>query len=216
MQLVPPGQVVILNGAPRSGKSSIAAAILETLDGWWMNLGVDLFMQATAPRLQPGIGLRPGGERPDLEPFVGAAYAALYASVAAHASRGINVVVDVGHHSSYSRPMQPLRTAAGQFAGLPVLFVGVRCPVEVIMARRNAGQSGREGRYVTSALGAPVPEPVLRWHEAVHAHREYDLEVDTSLLSPRECAAAIRARLDSGPPGTALHTLVPPDTGPAH
>jgi chloramphenicol 3-O phosphotransferase len=66
-----PGQVIILNGAPRSGKSSIAAAIQETFDGPWMNLGVDVLVrQVTPPRYRPGIGLRPGGERPDLESFV--------------------------------------------------------------------------------------------------------------------------------------------------
>ena len=63
-----PGQIVVLNGAPRSGKSSIAAAIQATFDGVWMNLGVDVFARhVTPPRCQPGIGLRPGGERPDLE-----------------------------------------------------------------------------------------------------------------------------------------------------
>src|SRR5262245_23555606 len=62
------GQIVILNGPPRSGKSSIAAEIQERFEGVWMNLGVDHFKQMTPARLQPGIGLRPGGERPDLEP----------------------------------------------------------------------------------------------------------------------------------------------------
>lgn len=33
-----PGQIVILNGAPRSGKSSIATVIQDTFDGLWMNL----------------------------------------------------------------------------------------------------------------------------------------------------------------------------------
>ena len=39
-----PGRIVILNGAPRAGKSSIAAVVQETFDGVWMNLGVDAFM----------------------------------------------------------------------------------------------------------------------------------------------------------------------------
>lgn len=69
MQLAVPGQIVILNGTPRSGKSSIAAAIQNTFEGVWMNLGVDWFKQMTPNRYQPGIGLRPGGERPDLEPL---------------------------------------------------------------------------------------------------------------------------------------------------
>ncbi len=78
------GSVIVLNGPPRSGKSSIAAAI-QSGPGAWMNLGVDLVRMATPPMLQPGIGLRPGGERPDLEDFVVASYLALYDSVRAHA-----------------------------------------------------------------------------------------------------------------------------------
>ena len=76
---MPPGQVVVLNGTPRSGKSSIAAAIQETFEGVWLNLGVDRFKAATPARYQPGIGLRPGGERPDLEPLIVLMYRAMYA-----------------------------------------------------------------------------------------------------------------------------------------
>ena len=83
-----PGQIIILNGAPRSGKSSIARAIQGSFDGPWINLGVDSYEQITPPRLRPGIGLRPGGERPDLEVFVPRLYAALYESIAAHSRPG--------------------------------------------------------------------------------------------------------------------------------
>jgi chloramphenicol 3-O phosphotransferase len=73
-----PGQIVILNGAPRSGKSSIVAAIQETFDGPWVNLGVDTFKRHVVPkRYSPAIGLRPGGERPDLEPLIAVLYAAM-------------------------------------------------------------------------------------------------------------------------------------------
>lgn len=37
------GQIIILNGAPRSGKSSIARAIQEGFEGPWINLGVDSY-----------------------------------------------------------------------------------------------------------------------------------------------------------------------------
>jgi hypothetical protein len=84
-----PAQVIILNGAPRSGKSSIAAAIQESFQGVWMNLGVDHFMAMAPPRYRPGIGLRPGGERPDLEPLVAVLYAAMYESIAAHSRLGL-------------------------------------------------------------------------------------------------------------------------------
>jgi chloramphenicol 3-O phosphotransferase len=199
---------VVLNGAPRSGKSSIAAVIQETFDGPWMNLGVDVFSQhVTPPRLRPGIGLRPGGgERPDVEALIPGLYAAFYDSVAAHSRHGLNVVADVGHHDAYSVPLGVLPDAARRLRGLPALLVGVRCPVEVIMRRRDAGQPGREGRYATSGPGGEVPGPVLRWQRHVHQPGIYDLEVDTSVLSPEAAAALIRERL-GGPPPAAFRQI---------
>lgn len=201
MELRVPGQVVILNGAPRSGKSSISAAIQETFDGVWMNLGVDRFMQMTPTRYQPGIGLRPGGERPDLEPLVVALYRAMYDSIAAHSRLGLNVVVDVGHHDCYSVPRGILPDCARRMRGLPVLFVGVHCPLDVILERRRA--TG----YRAVTAGEPVPEPVRRWQQEVHRPGIYDLEVDTSQLTPEACAEAIRQRLVHGPPPSAFERL---------
>ncbi len=203
-----PGQIIILNGAPRSGKSSIVAVIQETFDGPWMNLGVDTFVRhVTPPRYRPGIGLRPGGERPDLEPLVPVFYAAMYESVAAHSRLGLNVVVDVGHHDAYTQPRSILAESARRLAGLPVLFVGVRCPLDVIMAWRNAGQPEREGQYVTGSAAEPIPAPVRLWQREVHIPGIYDLEVDTSLLDPVQCAEVIRRRLEDGPPGSAFRRL---------
>jgi chloramphenicol 3-O phosphotransferase len=194
-----PGHVVILNGAPRSGKSSIAAVIVESFEGDWVNLGVDRSRATTPARLQPGIGLRPGGERPDLEPMIPVLYAALYDSVAAHSRATVNVVVDVGHHDAYSRPLHVVRDAAHRLAGLPVLYVGVRCDLATVMRRRDASPTGT---YAGSALDGTIPDAVRRWQEAVHDPGVYDLEVDTSELSVAACAAVIRHRLEHGPPGT--------------
>lgn len=193
-----PGQIIILNGTPRSGKSSIAAVIQEAFDGLWMNLGVDTFMQATPKRYQPGMGLRPGGERPDLEVFLPQLYAALYESIAAHSRLGLNVVTDIGHHDSYAIPRGILRDSAQRLHGLPVLFVGVHCPIEAIMQRRHATWGTPE---------TPVPPPVYLWQREVHIPGIYDLEVDTSTLTPTECAEAIRKRLTDGPPPSAFRRL---------
>ena len=72
--------------------------------------------------------------------------------------------------------------------------------IEAIMARRNAGQTGREGEYAVGSTADPIPAPVLLWQRSVHVPGIYDLEVDTSLLTPSECAAAIGRRLADGPP----------------
>jgi chloramphenicol 3-O phosphotransferase len=200
MNVPVPCVIVILNGAPRSGKSSIVAAMQESFEGLWVNLGVDVYMRATADRFGPGIGLRPGGERPALEPLVQRMFAALYESIAAHSRQGINVIAEFGHHDDYSRPLGILPDCARRLAGLPVLFVGVRCPIDVIMARRNAGPGDNLAVYERGTPETPVPAAVQRFQDAVHVPGIYDMEVNTATLSPAECAAMIHARLDDGIP----------------
>ncbi|WDR01713.1 chloramphenicol phosphotransferase [Devosia algicola] len=180
------GQIVILNGAPRAGKTSIARAVQNQLSGFWINLGVDA-VNATLPRsLLPGIGLRPGGERPDLEPVLPNLFDALYQSIAAHARLGFNVVVDIGHHDDYTHSLHILPACARRLVGMPVLFIGVHCPLDTIMARRNSDP--QDGFY---ASGDTVPPPVARWQVAVHQPGIYDLELDTSTLTPEASADII-------------------------
>lgn len=204
-----PGQIVVLNGAPRAGKSSIVDIIQDTFEGVWMNLGVDVFARGVTPKgYQPGIGLRPGagpgfgGDHPRLEPLVPTFFAALYESIAVHSRLGLNIVSDVGHHGAIHPGV--LGDCARRLAGLPVLFVGVRCPIEVIMQRRK--ESPPE-MYAAGSADDLVPTPVLLWQEEVHEPGIYDLEVDTSLLSPEKCADVIRQRLETGLPGTAFQEL---------
>lgn len=193
------GRIVILNGAPRSGKSSIVRAIQETFDGLWMNVGVDVARQMTPPRAQPGIGLRPGEASHPAAPFVPLLYAAFYECVAAHSRLGLNVVVDVGHHDAAI-----LAESARRLAGLPVLFVRVHCPLDVVMERRR---NSEPGSYATAEVDEPIPPPVLRWQSEVHSGWAYDLEVDTSVQSPEECAAAIERRLAATQPAEAFERL---------
>jgi chloramphenicol 3-O phosphotransferase len=202
------GQIIILNGAPRSGKSSIATVIQDTFDGPWVNLGVDGFARSVTPaRYQPGIGLRPGGERPDIEALIPALYAALYDSIAAHSRQGLNVVVDVGHHDAYSKPLHILADAARRLDGLPVLFVGVHCAIDVIMQRRDEVGAQGGASYARTNPDGTIPEPVLRWQQAVHVPGIYDLEVDTAASSPEQCAETIRRRLAAGPAPSAFRRL---------
>lgn len=68
---------------------------------------------------------------------------------------------------------------------------------------------GREGRYVTTGHDGEVPEPVLRWqHDGI-----YDLEIDTSTVTPEAAAAAIRARLAASPPTAFAQLAADPAPG---
>jgi chloramphenicol 3-O phosphotransferase len=146
-------------------------------------------MQAATPaRLLPGMGLRPGGEHPDLEPFVVAAFDALYSAVRSLSASGVGVAVDVGHHDEYSRPLGILERSARLLVDVPVLFVGVRCGIHELIARRAATWGD-----------TPIRELVRLWDEAVHDPGIYDLEVDTSAQSPDEVCRLIEARLARGP-----------------
>ena len=80
-----------------------------------------------------------------------------------------------------------------------MLFVGVHCPIEVILARRAADPERGRTRYETVGAGEPPPPTVLAW-EAVHDPGLYDLELDTSRLTPEACAARITEALRDGPP----------------
>lgn len=197
------GQIIILNGAPRSGKSSIVQAIQDTYEGVWVNLGVDRFMEMTPGRYLPGIGLRPGGERPDLEPLIPNLYRSLYGSIAAHSRAGLNVAVDVGHHDAYSRPLGILPACARMLRDFPVLFVGVHCPVEVIIERRHA-----TGWDKVNLDDDTLLLHIQSWQKEVHIPGIYDMEVDTSVMSPLECAELIKKRLEEGLPLTAFQRLV--------
>jgi len=195
------GKIVILNGTPRSGKSSIATIVQNTFDGVWMNLGVDNFMRMTPQRYQPGIGLRPGGERPDLEPLIVTLYQAMYESIAAHSRLGLNVVVDVGHHDSYSTRREILYKCVHILKEFPVLFVGIRCPLNVIMERRKSTWNN------IYAEDGSIPMPIMLWQESVHLPGIYDLEMDTSVLSSEECANLIRKKLEENSINTAFKRL---------
>jgi chloramphenicol 3-O phosphotransferase len=92
--------------------------------------------------------------------------------------------------------------AAAHLSGLPVLLVGVHCPIDVILERRAAAS----GHYATATADGEVPEPVRRWQVEVHRPGLYDLSVDTATMSAAECAARIRARLE-GPAPSALSRL---------
>jgi chloramphenicol 3-O phosphotransferase len=107
--------------------------------------------------------------------------------------------MDVNHHESYSHPYGILRDCARRLLGLPVLFVGVRCPVDVIWERRAAtwGQ-------VRGAVAEDVVAAVELAQTTSHAHGHYDLEIDTSVMSPGDGARMIGRRLADGPPGTAF------------
>jgi chloramphenicol 3-O phosphotransferase len=106
----------------------------------------------------------------------------MHHAVAALARRGPDVIVD---HLLLERAW--LDECRRLWAGHPVLFVGVRCACDVLEARERE----RQDRTIGQAAAQ---------HEVVHRWGGYDVEVDTSVLTPEAAAAVVSAALDQGLP----------------
>ena len=80
------------------------------------------------------------------------------------------------------------------FSPLPAYFVGVQCPLEVLIQREFARKDRTLGQ-------AEAQFPL------VHKDIIYDLVVDTSLLSIEECALKIKEYIDLREPPNAFRQL---------
>jgi chloramphenicol 3-O phosphotransferase len=78
---------------------------------------------------------------------------------------------------------------AVRLASHEVLFVGVRCPLEIVVAREAARKDRTLGQAAAQI-------------DIVHRAGGYDLEVDTSRLTPDEAADVIGLELSGGFPAT--------------
>ncbi|MEZ4679871.1 MAG: hypothetical protein R2932_37200 [Caldilineaceae bacterium] len=105
----------------------------------------------------------------------------MHHAVAALAAAGNNVIVDTVLVSNDN-----LAECVFILAHFRVTFVGVFCPLAEL-ERRERARGDRSTGMARSQL------------EQVHAHKLYDLEVDTSIESAQTIAAKIKAYHDSVP-----------------
>jgi chloramphenicol 3-O phosphotransferase len=129
----------------------------------------------------------------------------MYGSIAAHSRAGLNVAAR--RRPSRRRGPGRLRTSARRPARRPRR--------RSLSHRRDHGTTTkvRPGSYATGSDDEPVPDAVRRWQHEVHVPGIYDLEVDTSLLTPEQCArheqavARDRRRPDRLPHASGLRAI---------
>lgn len=184
------GKIIFLNGTSSSGKTTLAYALQEQLTEPWIHIALDQFRDGL-PLKYRGLNAPAGttGEQglnvvpvnsgdmsyTDIR-FGGVGKTVLKGmrrAIAAMADAGNNVIID-----DIILQQEFLDDYLYVLQDFEVVFVGVKCPEDVTNRREQA----RPGRFPGTAMG----------HLAIcHAHDTYDVEVDTSVHDPRECALRV-------------------------
>lgn len=158
---------IVLNGASSSGKTSIVRALQRLSSVPMLHASLDVFTD-----MFDWTSVRDEATRRECHRVgVGNFHSAL----AILASGPFPVVVD---HVFERRAW--FESCSAALGASRAYWVGIRCPVEILEVRERNRGDRRTG--------------MARWQaDRVHQGMSYDLELDTSLLSPNQCAERILA-----------------------
>jgi chloramphenicol 3-O phosphotransferase len=176
------GTIIVLNGTSSSGKTSILKALQDQLQEPYLDMGIDRFIWMMPRRYL---------DRPLWDDVLGKAaqagssgmilFSGMHHAIAAAARRGNNIIAD---HVLVERAW--VDECAQLFAEMKAYLIGLHCPLEVLEQR----EADRKDRTLGQARAQ---------FRVIHQFTCYDLEVDTSTLSPDECAQRIIERLTTAP-----------------
>ncbi|WP_310724317.1 phosphotransferase-like protein [Streptomyces sp. N2A] len=174
------GKVILLNGTSSSGKSSIAQALLDMLDGTWFHLPVDAFhaMRCKGP-ISDG----------DLQAEIDRTCKGFHRAVAGMAAGGNNLIVDYPLSRRW-RLLDLLDVLVPE----DTILIAVRCPLPELERRERERGDRQQGLAAMQ-------------YDQVHSHELHDLDVDSGLHSPEECARRIRDFLPGQSRPTAFERL---------
>jgi len=182
------------------------------MDELWLHFGIDLFLGTVVPRKFVDGGPRchegvhmvpddpddPGGTwHMDMGCYGMSMIATFHRMAAAAVRSGQNVVLD--HIATLDPPL--LQDCITCFVDLPVFFVGLRPPAEIIPKRIDerldsiVATIGREHAVRNSENKKRVAQHL---HERIFAHNIFDLIIDTHRHSPAEVVALIAAAMGDG------------------
>ncbi|MEO5756901.1 MAG: chloramphenicol phosphotransferase [Mesorhizobium sp.] len=177
-------KIILLNGVGSAGKSSIAKALQTIAIEPFLHVQMDAFIEMLPDGLQghadgfsyetvqqdgkPSVVIKAGpvGQR---------ALQGMRHAIAAMAAQGNNLIVDDvlcnGEMPEYRRLL----------SAFELHLVGVFAPLEVLEARESQRPDRLPG--------------LARWqYGRVHKGVDYDLEIDTSSLTPLKCARRIQQK----------------------
>ena len=165
----PAGQMILLNGASSSGKSSLARAVQAVIERPFWHISIDHLRDSG---VLPSARIKSGefAWRAMREPF----FIGFETSLLAYLRAGNNLIVE---HIMESEAW--LHRLVGILAGQDVFFVGVHCDLAEL-ERRELARGDR-----------PIGDARRDFFQ-IHDYCLYDFEVD-SLIEPEQNAAALIA-----------------------
>jgi chloramphenicol 3-O phosphotransferase len=176
------GRVVLFNGAPSSGKSSLVKAVTEGLSTPSFHLSLDDFRAGIAERWWTT------DEGQLFEQFV----AGYLGSLRQMSLSGIDVMAEAVVTPARRRLYEKT------FGDVPLLLIAVRCPLNVARRRERSRTDRRGGPITLSA----------RYYADVYTGLSYDLEVASETAQPDELAAVVRAKIQHLVPTSFANHLI--------
>jgi chloramphenicol 3-O phosphotransferase len=166
--------IIFLNGVSSSGKSSIAKDLQESIEKPCIHRCVDDYLDL----YQKGLWQKQEIVQPEWPKII----QGFHAAGAAMARAGNLVIMDDVLESEPPWVENLLEL----FNGLSVFFVGVHCPLEELERREKKRKERKDGMARLQL-------------DQVHTVAIYDVEVDTSMSSPQECASIIIKHIRTEP-----------------
>jgi len=190
--------IVLLNGAAGAGKTTLAKALQAAFDVPYLIAGLDKYIHMLPDHyINPPLWSEIYHYDYDGSDIVSVEtgtlgeqlVSAMHGSVAALADAGFNVILDhVILDPTWIDDMM------GLFADHTVYFIGVRCPLEVLLERERQRHDHTVGQARVH-------------HEVVHAGRIYDFELDTSTGTPDAIMHQVKAFMLTTPEPSAFTSM---------
>ena len=166
--------IIFLNGASSSGKTTIAKELQAQIEEPYLHMSIDSFLDTMMTWY--GLASNDGFE----EVGLGRLFSMFLHSIEAFAKTGSNQIID-----NVLGQFDVNRECIDLLAGYDAYFVKVHCPLDELERRekqrsdRKSGQARRQVGNISTGT--------------------FDIEIDTSILPPSECAAKIRTEMEEKP-----------------